>query len=207
MKIIKGCNQENKKGQVNSKKQHYSVSSKDFPKNLKEWEVYSCCSSTLDCVISVLYASVLANVTTWLLKATFSLSYLLSCVLWKTYRLITLTDNFVLHSRNMWLSCFLVITVNVSTTENNQPSQVAITRQHIAPFNIYDAMIQDVSYLRVSWTDRQVTWEQSILGLDFFFQYLNHEVHLIQLDLERVCWQHICSPNYSANSKILNLTA
>lgn len=169
MKIIKGCNQENKKGQVNSKKQHYSVSSKDFPKNLKEWEVYSCCSSTLDCVISVLYASVLANVTTWLLKATFSLSYLLSCVLWKTYRLITLTDNFVLHSRNMWLSCFLVITVNVSTTENNQPSQVAITRQHIAPFNIYDAMIQDVSYLRVSWTDWQVTWEQSILGLDFFF--------------------------------------
>lgn len=207
MKIIKGCNQENKKGQVNSKKQHYSVSSKDFPKNLKEWEVYSCCSSTLDCVISVLYASVLANVTTWLLKATFSLSYLLSCVLWKTYRLITLTDNFVLHSRNMWLSCYLVITVNVSTTENNQPSQVAITRQHIAPFNIYDAMIQDDSYLRVSWTDRQVTWEQSILGLDFFFQYLNHEVHLIQLDLERVCWQHRCSPNYSANSKILNLTA
>lgn len=154
MKIIKGCNQENKKGQVNSKKQHYSVSSKDFPKNLKEWEVYSCCSSTLDCVISVLYASVLANVTTWLLKATFSLSYLL-CVV--KNRFITLTDNFVLHSRNMWLSCFLVITVNVSTTENNQPSQVAITRQRIAPFNIYDAMIQDVSYLRVSWTDRQVT--------------------------------------------------
>lgn len=100
-------------------------------------------------------------------------------------RFITLTDNFVLHSRNMWLSCFLGITINVSTTENNQPSQVAITRQRIAPFNIYDAMIQDVSYLRVSWTDRQVTWEQSILGLDFFFlQYLNHEVHLIQLDLE-----------------------
>lgn len=122
-------------------------------------------------------------------------------------RLITLTDNFVLHSRNMWLSCYLVITVNVSTTENNHPSQVAITRQRIAPFNIYDAMIQDVSYLRVSWTDRQVTWEQSILGFDFFFQYLNHEVHLIQLDLERVCWQHRCSPNYSANSKILNLTA
>lgn len=205
MKIIKGCNQENKKGQVNSKKQHYSVSSKDFPKNLKEWEVYSCCSSTLDCNFCTVcecfnkcYYMVVKGYVLFVLP-------LILCVV--KNRLITLTENFVLHSRNMWLSCYLVITVNVSTTENNQPSQVAITRQHIAPFNIYDAMIQDVSYLRVSWTDRQVTWEQSILGLDFFPRYLNHEVHLIQLDLERVCWQHICSPNYSANSKILNLTA
>lgn len=83
-KLLKGAIRRTRRGRLTAKNSTTVFSSKDFPKNLKEWEVYSCCSSTLDCVISVLYASVLANVTTWLLKATFSLSYLLSCVLWKT---------------------------------------------------------------------------------------------------------------------------